>query len=398
MLINGIIGTVDDLDLRLHYRSQMDSAGLQRILQVANNFGVPTLDKQIRILLSVLEDDEHRLRERLDQEILRDLNNPQDVYDAIFSRTRNTKARDYFLSMMRHLLLIREEGAPMEHYYQLIDSLVTDVVLDKKLSGAEARFGYSVERIIAQLNEADRYQFVEEEANNARAEAMRLKLQNEVLEHEIAEGQDGLVGRLKQQLMAMEQKLANSRETTTRLQGQLEVQKSGYEQQIAQLELQILELFKMLKEMGSGEDKIFERLLDTSNGGMDRKHLVKTLEKHFQRHQAFSILEGRDKKNTRGATADDEGEDDLERTPGKSSALRRGSRNVKKKTALEPGRDSQFLDADDAEAETQVQQQLVAGARVVSPFCMTLSRWAHPFLSTRLETFCKVPEVFEAHP
>jgi cytokinesis protein len=93
----------------------MESAGLQRIIELCQSFGMPTIDKQLRNLQKILDEDEQRLRERLDQEILRDLKNPQDVYNAIFSRTKGTKAQDHFLSMMRHLLLIREEGQSMVH-------------------------------------------------------------------------------------------------------------------------------------------------------------------------------------------------------------------------------------------------------------------------------------------
>ncbi|KAF8212513.1 hypothetical protein K438DRAFT_1663494 [Mycena galopus ATCC 62051] len=363
VLINGVIGFVEDLDLRLHHRAQMEAAGLQRIIALCRGFAVPTIDKQLKILLAVLDEDEARLRERLDQQILRDLNNPQDVYNAIFAKTQDTKARDYFLSMMQHLLLIREEGLPMVHYYQLIDSLVTDVVLDKKLAGAEQRMGHSVERIIAQFNEADRYQFVEEEANNARAEANRLRAEKEVLEEEVAHGQDGMVGRLKSQVAHMDEKLSISRETVARLQGQLEVQKAGYEEQIAQLEAQIMELFKMLKEMGKGVDSI----LDASSTQMDRKTLVATLEKHFQRAKTIGILEGSDRwPQTMGEGG--EGQQDLDATPGKKGSLRRSALSKSSKTkTIENGRISQFMDADDADAQEQIEQQLAAGVKVYPP-------------------------------
>jgi cytokinesis protein len=249
----------------------------------------------------------------------------------------------------------------MVHYYQLIDSLITDVVLDKKLAGAEQRMGHSVERIIAQFNEADRYQFVEEEANNARAEANRLRVEKEALEDEVAEGQDGMVGRLKSRLAHMDEKLSVSRETVTRLQGQLEVQKAGYEEQIAQLEAQIMELFKMLKEMGKGVDSI----LDSSGSQMDRKTLVATLEKHFQRAKTIGILEGSDRwlKNMV------EGEEDVDATPGKKGSLRRSALTKSTKTkTIENGRVSQFMDADDADAQEQIEQQLAAGVNVVRDF------------------------------
>ncbi len=350
----------------------MEAAGLQRILELCRNFNVPTIDKQLRLLQNSLDEDEQKLRDRLDQEILRDLTNPLDVYNAIYAKVQESKARDYFLSMMQHLLLIREEGPPMVHYYQLLDSLVTDVVMDKKLAGAEQRFGHSVERIIAQFNEADRYQTVEDEANKARAEALRLKLEKEALEDEISQGHDGLVGQLKERLAHAEQKLNVSRETTARLQGQLVTQKSGYEQTIAQLEWQIMELFKMLKEVGQGG---VETIVD--NGGMDRKTLVETLEKNWQRTKTIGILEGREGRNRRtglggGEGEEEEEEEDMDATPRKnglrrSKVVRKASKTGGPKSSEDGnGRVSQFMDAEDQDADEQIQHQLAAGVVIVS--------------------------------
>jgi cytokinesis protein len=365
VLINGVLNFVDDLDLRVHHRSQMESAGLQRIMGLCRNFGVPTIDKQLRILQTAIDEDEQKLRERLDKEILQNLNNPQDVYNTIRSKTEDTKARDYFLSMMQHLLLIREEGPAMVHYYQLIDSIITDVVLDKKLSGAEQRLGHSVERIIAQFNEADRYQAAENEAAEARTQLLRLRLEKELLEEEIAQGHDGLVGQLKEKVMQVEQKLQVSRETTTRLQGQVQTQREGYEEQIRQLEAQIMELFRMLKEVGKGMDTI----LDT--GSVDRKTLVATLEKHFQRNKTISILEGRDKRRKKkGSNAPEEMDED-DRTPRKSTSLKNKESKSSKVSDARGTRASQFMDADEVTAQEQMQQQLAAGAKMVGIFNST---------------------------
>jgi cytokinesis protein len=375
--MHAVINLIEDLDLRLHHRSLMESAGLQRIIELCQNFGLSAIDLQLRNLQKVLDDDERQLRERLDQEILHDLKNPQDVFNAIFVRTRDTKAQDYFLSMMRHLLLIREEGQPMVHYYQLIDSLVTDVVMDKKLAGVEQRMGHSVEQIIAQFNEADRYQAAETEAAEARATTVRLKLEKEALEAEIAQGQDGLVGSLKLRLERMEEKLNVSRETTSRLQGQLVTQKAGYEEQIAQLEAQIMELFRMLKEVGRGVETILD------GGVMDRRTLVQQLEKDFQRRKTISILEGREghrrkanKANGHRGSAEDDAEDDedVDATPIKGSLRRSKPAGTLKKAGKAPkgvaivdenGRVSQFMDADDEDAQEQIQQQLAAGVNIV---------------------------------
>ncbi len=361
---------IDDLDIRVHHRSQMEAAGLSQIIELCSSFGVAVIDKQLQILQQLLEDDEAKLKERVDQEILRDLANPEDVYNALRAKTADSRAKDHFLSIMQHMLLIREEGPALAHYYQLIDSLVADVVLDKKLVGAEQRLGHSVERIIAQFNEADRQQHLEDELVKSNAAALRFRLEKEALEEEVAQGEGGLVGSLKAKAARLEEKLAISRENTQKLQGQMEAQKAGYEEQIQQLEAQIMELFRMLKEVSKGVGKIIDH---ANAGGMDRKTLIDTLEKHFQRDKTISILEGRAKRGEGGL----EGDSADETTPKKNGSLRRGPLNASTRgqkssrmghiSEAQNGRTSQFMDADDEIEHEQIQQQIAEGAVVSMP-------------------------------
>lgn len=355
----------------------MEASGLKDIVNVARTFAVDTIDTQLNILQDFLDDIERKLKEQMDEDILRDLANPEDVYNAIKLKTKDTKAQDYFLSMMQHLLLVREEGKGLVHYFQLIDSMVTDLVMDKKLGGAEQRLGLSVERIIAQFNEADRNQHAEDELSRAHATALQLRLEKEALEEELSRADGGLVGELKGNITRLEEKLQVSRENTAKLQGQMESQKAGYEEQIAQLEAQIMELFRMLKEVNKGVDNIIE-----SSSGMDRKTLIETLERHMQRDKTISILEGRsDKRKKPKVNGQADGEDsdltaDENDTPTKSGSLRRrrtstkGRGKVAKGTVSRiseapNGRSSQFMDADEAMAEEQIQQQLAQGVKIV---------------------------------
>jgi len=364
----------EDLDLRIHHESQMATAGLRQIMELCRSFNFDNFNTHLESLQETIENDEKELRERLDQEFLRDLTSIEDVYAALKTRTLNTKAHDYLLSILQHLLLIREDGPGLVQYYQLLDSLVTDVVMDHKLSGAEQRFGKSVESIISQFNDADQFRFLETEAAQMRADLRSLQLEKETLESEMLNGGDGLVGILKGKIASLEEKLHVSRETTVRLQTQLEIQQTSYEEQISQLEAQIMELFRMLKELGAdGVGKILD-----NSGAMDRKSLIATLEKHMQRSKTIDILEGRDRSSTVRQKRDerqddDEGQsDDPDATPGKAKLRRqprtsKGHQTVKPTHPFEtPDRQSQFLDADEADVKEQIQQQLAAGVMIVS--------------------------------
>ena len=353
----------------------MTAAGLRQIMELCRSFNFDNLNTQLDSLQETIENDEKELRERLDQEFLRDLTNIEDVYAALKTRTLNSKAQDYLLSILQHLLLVREDGPGLVQYFQLLDSLVTDVVMDHKLAGAEQRLGKSVESIISQFNDADQFRDLETEAAQMRVDLRRVQLEKDTLEAEMLNGGDGLVGILKGKIAALDEKLQISRETTARLQTQLETQQSSYEEQISQLEAQIMELFRMLKELGAdGVGKI----LDNSST-MDRKSLIATLEKHMQRTKTIDILEGRDRKSIRrkrDERQDDDGEgesDDPDATPGKSKLRRQPNSSKSHQAAkgthaseVSSGRPSQFLDADEADVKEQIQQQLAAGVMIVS--------------------------------
>lgn len=336
----------------------MEAAGLHKLMDMCREFGYTTVDTQLELITKLITSDETALREILDQETLKDYANLQDVYDALVVKTDGTKARDYFLSSLQHLLLIREDGPALVHYFQLVDSVVTDIVLSKKLPGSENRLGISVQQIIAQLNETDRFQAIEDQAAEARASALELKLQNEALQEEIAQGANGMVGQLKRQLSGLQDKLEVSRKNSENLQGRLEEQRVGYEERISQLEAQILELFRMLKEVGQG----VERIVD--NGSLDRKAFMVSLEKQLQRNKTISILEGR-----RGSRHKKPGERDTDNSEKMdSSEPEIAPPRTKISQPLPPNgpatRDSQFMDADETVVQEHIEHHLTSGALV----------------------------------
>jgi cytokinesis protein len=357
----------DDLDVRLHHRSQLQTAGLSQILEICRDFKNDDVDVQLGMLEEIMEEDERRLKEQLNQEKMASYSDPRAVFDAIQNKLDGSPAENHFLSIMQHLLLLREEDTSLVNHYRLLDSVVADVVLDKKLAGAENRLGSSVARLIAAMNDAERIQSLENNVQELRSQALRLKLEKDALQEEVSEGEAGMVGRLKDELARLEEKLNVSRATTSRLQGQLETQKAGYEDQIAQLEAQIMELFRT--EVGRGVQSIIEK-----SAGMDRKQLIETLERHMQRDKTIGILEGRQGDGKRQRTQ--RGEQGFSTSEDEDETISPSGKKPKKKSkhksqglngqANGVPRVSQFMDADDTDEEEQMQQQLAAGVHVVS--------------------------------
>ena len=346
----------------------MEAAGLRRIMDICRQFGYSQIELQLDAIDKLIEADERVLREQVDKEILQDYNNPLDVFRAVAARTEGTKAYSYFVSAMQHLLLIREEGPALDHYFQIIDSTVSDIVLNNKLNGAEARLGGSVQRIIAQMNDAERLQQVEEQLAEARASALHMKLEKDALSAQVSQGAEGLVGELREKVSDLEKKLESARETIEMVQGRAAEDKRLYEETITQLEMQIMELFRMLKELGRGVESVVDK-----KSIIDRRALLAHLERRMHHSKTISLLEGRRDEFSESPADGKDGESRPNGLPAKGTGTAqsrlqdsrmRGSMSVFAMDSHLP-RDSQFMDADEA----IVQEHLQDMARGLDSVC-----------------------------
>ena len=364
----------------------MEAAGLRKILDLCQGFQHEALDHQIAAYQTLQTEDQDVLVRNFNEELLRDLSNPYDVYRAIISSIEGTQAFAYFLSAMQHLLLIREEPNVRTRYYQLIDELVTSIVLDKKQNfsgGLQSSIGVSVSRLVAQFGEQDRAKELELQIGEVRRDLVVIRLQKEELEAEIRQGGEGLVGTLKTKLASTEEKLKTSRMTSEALVGRLGEQKRGYEEQIQQLELQISELFKMLRNARNNLGNFAATSGPNLSNNQDHEDFISMLEKQMERKKTIGILEGRHlrkKKPVRDQDMIEEQDEDEEEhdedttlTPLPAGVVdsRPVRRKVKGKTKLTTGagrgagRASQFEDPEDAQVQAHIEDNLAKGPELV---------------------------------
>ncbi|GJE96459.1 hypothetical protein PsYK624_126560 [Phanerochaete sordida] len=186
LLMNGIMQAVDDLEVRLHHRSLMESSGLYAILELARSFNIPGIDKQLELFQQTLDDDQQNLDESMSLDNPCDLRNIDEVFSTLRERTQDSKAQDYLLSALQHLLYIRQDDPAFAARFQLIDTLVADLVMDAKLGAGEKRLGLSVERIVAQLDAAQKASRYEDELAATRGAMVQLRVENEDLGDRLA--------------------------------------------------------------------------------------------------------------------------------------------------------------------------------------------------------------------
>jgi cytokinesis protein len=374
----GLVSECDDFDMRVHYRSQMEAAGVRLLFDKFAEFESTAINRQLKNWESIGADDHRRLLELYDQEILKNVHDPEDVFKAIQEKVAGTKANDYFLSAMRHLLLIRGEDDEQSRYYQLVDSLVSSIVLDRNpnfAGGLSSITGVSVARLVAQMGDQDHARKIEDEAKALRARVVELELDREDMRQRLAQSADGLVGDLQARVRALEEKLRVSRHNTESLKGQIDEQRRGFNEQIEQLEVQITELFKMLRDARGFENLVGKA--EGSVGGMARKDLVMSLSKQMERKKTIGILEGKHRKKGKkgingnvaeedGDTNDEDEDEDAEDADAATEVrLRKTSNRGRLKSGRHTGRVSQFADAEEDRVQEHAERSLAEGAELV---------------------------------
>uniref|UniRef100_A0A4W6DE67 Diaphanous related formin 2 n=1 Tax=Lates calcarifer TaxID=8187 RepID=A0A4W6DE67_LATCA len=128
-LINALVTSPDDLDFRIHLRNEFLRCGLKKILPELKE--TEELDIQLKVFNENKEEDSIELSHRLD-DIL---------YHLLSNMVKDTGSETYFLSILQHLLLIRNDYYIRPQYYKVIEECVSQVVLHR--NGMDPDFGYS---------------------------------------------------------------------------------------------------------------------------------------------------------------------------------------------------------------------------------------------------------------
>ncbi|XP_035769008.1 protein diaphanous homolog 2 [Neolamprologus brichardi] len=137
-LINALVTSPDDLDFRIHLRNEFLRCGLKKILPELKE--TEELDIQLRVFNENKEEDSIELSHRLD-DIRAEMDDMNEVYHLLSNMVRDTASETYFLSILQHLLLIRNDYYIRPQYYKVIEECVSQVVLHR--SGMDPEFVYN---------------------------------------------------------------------------------------------------------------------------------------------------------------------------------------------------------------------------------------------------------------
>lgn len=305
-LINAIVNSdiVPTLGVRVHLRNQMAASGLQRLMPKMRSLMAPDLDMQIDVYERAASADQEDIAEAFQRDAMANMGDPREVLDVLLNKLEGSRARDFFVSVLQHLLLIQNDGGDLVHYYQLIDSMVSTVVLDRDGGAAEggdmtSLLGVSVNNVLSRFADQDLLDRVQTELQEVRAELQRRELDNARLQSLVDESAGGLVGKLQEQVRQLQQDLTVARDNGAALQQDLEEMERTYVDRILNLELELRESadrVAQLEQQATSEDLMahaqFDRetLRDSLERQVERSRTIRKLVSMPGRHEALPPL------------------------------------------------------------------------------------------------------------
>uniref|UniRef100_A0A8C2WVE1 Diaphanous-related formin 3 n=1 Tax=Cyclopterus lumpus TaxID=8103 RepID=A0A8C2WVE1_CYCLU len=129
-LINALVTSPDELDFRLHIRNEFMRCGLKEILPKLTTIRNEGLDIQLKVFEEHREEDMMEFSHRLE-----DIKS-----DIVQSMVKDSSAEPYFLSILQHLMLIRNDYLVRPQYFKIIEECVSQIVLHR--SGTDPDFSY----------------------------------------------------------------------------------------------------------------------------------------------------------------------------------------------------------------------------------------------------------------
>ncbi|XP_067352242.1 protein diaphanous homolog 3-like isoform X2 [Channa argus] len=138
-LINALVTSPEELDFRLHIRNEFMRSGLKEILPQLGTIRNEALDIQLKVFEEHKEEDMIEFSHRL-EDIKNELDDAGEVFSIVQSMVKDSRAEPYFLSILQHLMLIRNDYLVRPQYFKVIEECVSQIVLHR--SGTDPDFSY----------------------------------------------------------------------------------------------------------------------------------------------------------------------------------------------------------------------------------------------------------------
>nr|XP_023405812.1 protein diaphanous homolog 1 isoform X2 [Loxodonta africana] len=248
-LINALITPAEELDFRVHIRSELMRLGLHQVLQDLREIDNEDMRVQLTVFDEQGEEDSYDLKGRL-EDIRMEMDDFSEVFQILLNTVKDSKAETHFLSILQHLLLVRNDYEARPQYYKLIEECISQIVLHK--NGADPDFKcrhlqIDIEGLIDQMIDKTKV-----EKSEAKATELEKKLDSELTaRHELQVEMKKMESDFEQKL----QTLRGEKEALDSEKQHIATEKQDLEAEVSQLAGEVAKLSKELedakKEMAS---------------------------------------------------------------------------------------------------------------------------------------------------
>ncbi|XP_044136940.1 protein diaphanous homolog 1 isoform X2 [Bufo gargarizans] len=242
LLINALISQGEELDYRVHIRSELMRSGLNQLVKELQTIENDELKVQLNVFLDHCEYDSDDLRGRL-EDIRVEMDDVQEVFQVLHNTVKDSAAEQLFLSILQHLLLIRNDYDARPQYYKLIDEVVSQIILHK--NGADPdfkckRLSINIEGLLDHLIDKKKV-----EESESRARDLVKKLDVEITaRHELQAEIKAKEGDFEQKLSDLQ----GEKQTLDSEKQQVTTEKQKLETEVSQLSESVSKLTKELED------------------------------------------------------------------------------------------------------------------------------------------------------
>lgn len=167
----------------------MTASGLERVLDKMKELSDEHIDRQIREFKALAENDQDELMDMYHDHVLNDKDDPREIFEYILTSIEGTRAYDFFLSCLQHLLLVNNEESNLKsRYFQIIDNLVAQVVLDHKgLAGDfTADYNTTVQHLLDRFADQDQLKTTLEDLKELQVHYTEIERERDVLRSQLS--------------------------------------------------------------------------------------------------------------------------------------------------------------------------------------------------------------------
>uniref|UniRef100_A0ABI0NVG4 Diaphanous related formin 1 n=1 Tax=Bos taurus TaxID=9913 RepID=A0ABI0NVG4_BOVIN len=240
-LINALITPAEELDFRVHIRSELMRLGLHQVLQDLREIENEDMRVQLNVFDEQGEEDSYDLKGRLD-DIRMEMEYPFTDW-ILLNTVKDSKAEQHFLSILQHLLLVRNDYEARPQYYKLIEECISQIVLHK--NGADPDFKcrhlqIDIEGLIDQMIDKTKV-----EKSEAKATELEKKLDSELTaRHELQVEMKKMESDFEQKL----QDIQGEKDALDSEKQKIATEKQDLEAEVSQLTGEVAKLSKELED------------------------------------------------------------------------------------------------------------------------------------------------------